>query len=51
MCERRLQRPTSGRAWEAFATVMERNGDMRQAFEARKLSFEFGIGQGGVGAN
>ncbi|CAN0041415.1 unnamed protein product [Ectocarpus sp. 4 AP-2014] len=51
VCERRLQRPTSGRAWEAFATVMERDGDMRQAFEARKLSFEFGIGQGGVGAN
>ncbi|CAM9645825.1 unnamed protein product [Pylaiella littoralis] len=51
VCERRLQRPTSGRAWEAYATVMERDGKMREAFEARKISFEFGIGQGGVGAN
>eukprot|EP00752_Nemacystus_decipiens_P009858 g8795.t1 len=51
VCERRLQRPTSGRAWEAYATVMERDGNMREAFEARKVSFGFGIGQGGVGAN
>lgn len=51
MSERRLQRPTSGRAWEAYATVMERDGNLREAFEARKVSFGFGIGQGGVGAN
>ncbi|CAM9228679.1 unnamed protein product [Scytosiphon promiscuus] len=51
VCERRLQRPTSGRAWEAFGTVMEREGRMREAFEARKMCFEFGIGQGGSGAN
>ncbi|CAM9616170.1 unnamed protein product [Laminaria digitata] len=51
VCERRLQRPTSGRAWEAYTTVMERGGNMREAFEARKISFQLGIGQGGVGAN
>eukprot|EP00903_Cladosiphon_okamuranus_P020596 g18906.t1 len=51
VCERRLQRPTSGRAWEAYATVMERDGNLREAFEARKVSFGFGIGQGGVGAH
>lgn len=49
--ERRMQRPSSGRAWEAYAAVMERTGDLRAAYEARKRAFDLGIGQGGVGAH
>lgn len=51
MSERRLQRPGSGRAWEAYATVMERDGNHRAGYEARKVSFALGIGQGGAGAH
>lgn len=51
MCERRSQRPSSGRAWEAYGIMMDKQGDPREAYEARKVAFGFGIGQGGVGAN
>ena len=51
VCERRSQRPTSGRAWEAYAIVMDKEDNPREAYEARRVAFGFGIGQGGVGAN
>lgn len=44
--ERRANRSNSGRAWEAYAMVMDKEGNPQEAHRARKAAYELGIGQG-----